>query len=209
MSNHIVDFISATVQDKPVAAYNAFTSEIENRLDEKLKAFEQDVKSKMFNAEAKDYDEKKKKDDMEDEDQVEEEAEDEDEGDDKGLTDKQKKLPPGLRKAIAKKQANEEKDEDEDEDEGDEKEGLTDKQKKLPPGLQKAIAKKQAKEETELAEAQDMWKVTVKRPINKLKKGQSVEVSARNTAEAMKKATKQWGETQDLGSQYLEVQKQS
>jgi hypothetical protein len=142
----ITDFISAAIQDKPVRALDAFSSAIEPKIEELLNLRREEIASSLF-AEAKhddeDHDKKKKKEDEDEDESPIEEAEEEDEGDDKGLTDKQKKLPPGLRKAIAKKQANEEKDEDEDE--GDE-EGLTDKQKKLPPGLRKAIAKKQDKE---------------------------------------------------------------
>lgn len=64
-----------------------------------------------------------------------------------------------------------------------------------------------AKEEVELEEGFDTWTVTVKKPVNKLKKGQSVKVQARNTSEAMKKALKKWGEDSSFGSQHLDVQK--
>ncbi len=71
------------------------------------------------------------------------------------LTDKQKKLPPALQKAILKKQGKKpeddkkEKSEDKNEEEPSKK-GLTEKQKKLPPALQKAILKKQSKAEYEM-----------------------------------------------------------
>ena len=80
MSNHIVDFISATVQDKPAAAANAFRDEIENRIDDKLAEFHETIRQNMF-GEAKyakkmhDDDEKEvkeKKDKDHDEDELEE-----------------------------------------------------------------------------------------------------------------------------------------
>jgi len=73
------------------------------------------------------------------------------------LTEKQKKLPPALQKAILKKQGKKpekeeekeddkkDKDEEEDKKENKNQKGLTEKQKKLPPALQKAILKKQSK----------------------------------------------------------------
>ena len=73
------------------------------------------------------------------------------------LTEKQKKLPPALQKAILKKQGKKPekeeekeddkkgKDEEEDKKENKNQKGLTEKQKKLPPALQKAILKKQSK----------------------------------------------------------------
>ena len=87
------------------------------------------------------------------------------------LTEKQKKLPPALQKAILKKQGKKPKDEDSDkeedkegseEDDEDKKKpakGLTEKQKKLPPALQKAILKKQGKASEEMEEeAASLWR---------------------------------------------------
>jgi hypothetical protein len=87
------------------------------------------------------------------------------------LTQKQKKLPPALQKAILKKQGKKSKEEDSDDNEekedseddsDDEKKsskGLTSKQKKLPPALQKAILKKQGKASEGLEEeTASLWK---------------------------------------------------
>lgn len=52
MSNHIVDFISAAVQDKPAAATNAFRDEIEDRIDAKLADFQETIRQNMFASEA-------------------------------------------------------------------------------------------------------------------------------------------------------------
>lgn len=76
------------------------------------------------------------------------------------LTDKQKKLPPALQKAILKKKGKkadtEDKDAESEEDKEDKKDkeespkkGLSEKQKKLPPALQKAILKKKSKADVE------------------------------------------------------------
>ena len=84
------------------------------------------------------------------------------------LSEKQKKLPPALQKAILKKKGKkttedkgDDKDKDADKEEKKEDEeskpskGLSEKQKKLPPALQKAILKRQAKAEEEYA---SLWK---------------------------------------------------
>lgn len=82
MSNHIVDFISAAVQDKPAAATNAFRDEIEDRIDAKLADFQETIRQNMF-GEAKyakkmhdddeeEVKEKKDEDHDEDEDELEE-----------------------------------------------------------------------------------------------------------------------------------------
>jgi hypothetical protein len=68
------------------------------------------------------------------------------------LTEKQKKLPPALQKAILKKagkkpaeDSKEKKDNNEEKESKESSKGLTEKQKKLPPALQKAILKKKKK----------------------------------------------------------------
>ena len=72
------------------------------------------------------------------------------------LTEKQKKLPPALQKAILKKKSDKPQEDKKQENENEDKEkepskkGLTEKQKKLPPALQKAILKKQSKAEYEM-----------------------------------------------------------
>lgn len=53
MSN-IVDFVSASVQDKPVAAYNSFSTEMEDRIEVKLQELQQEVRDKLFNGEKND-----------------------------------------------------------------------------------------------------------------------------------------------------------
>lgn len=94
------------------------------------------------------------------------------------LTEKQKKLPPALQKAILKKQGkkpknNEDekeedsKDEKEEEKEDNSKKGLTEKQKKLPPALQKAILKKQSKGTVDYA---SLWK-NIHNKRERIKKG--------------------------------------
>jgi len=58
-------------------------------------------------------------------------------------------------------------------------------------------------EDVDLDEAQEFWKVTVIKPINKLKKGQNVRVKARNAAEALKKGAKRLGDPIANQSGYL------
>ena len=50
------------------------------------------------------------------------------------------------------------------------------------------------KEEVELDEAMQTWEVKVTKGVNKLKAGTVVKVKARNTAEAMRKAGKEFGD---------------
>lgn len=58
-----------------------------------------------------------------------------------------------------------------------------------------------------VAEGMDFWKVTVIKPINKLKKGRSVIVKARNAAEALKKGAKNMGDPMANQSGYLDAVK--
>jgi hypothetical protein len=94
------------------------------------------------------------------------------------LTEKQKKLPPALQKAILKKQGkkpknSEDEKEEDSKDERDEqhkdnsKKGLTEKQKKLPPALQKQILKKQSKGTEDYA---SLWK-NIHNKRERIKKG--------------------------------------
>ena len=50
---HIVDFISASVQEKPVAAMNAFSAAIEDRIASKLDDIEMTVRDEMFSESVK------------------------------------------------------------------------------------------------------------------------------------------------------------
>ena len=59
------------------------------------------------------------------------------------------------------------------------------------------------REGVDFDEAQEFWKVTVIKPINKLKKGQNVRVKARNAAEALKKGAKRLGDPIANQSGYL------
>jgi hypothetical protein len=58
-----------------------------------------------------------------------------------------------------------------------------------------------------VAEGMDFWRVTVIKPINKLKKGRSVVVKARNAAEALKKGAKNMGDPMANQSGYLDAVK--
>ena len=58
-----------------------------------------------------------------------------------------------------------------------------------------------------IAEGMDFWRVTVIKPINKLKKGRSVVVKARNAAEALKKGAKNMGDPMANQSGYLDAVK--
>jgi len=66
------------------------------------------------------------------------------------------------------------------------------------------------KEEVELDEAMDTWKVTVVKPVNKLKKGQSVSVKANNVSQALKKSAKAFGDSNLVAvpSTHFDVQKE-
>ena len=66
------------------------------------------------------------------------------------------------------------------------------------------------KEEVELDEAMDTWKVTVVKPVNKLKKGQSVSVKANNISQALKKSAKAFGDSNLVAvpSTHFDVQKE-
>lgn len=50
MSN-ITDFISASVAEKPNAAFDSFSAAIEDKVAEKLADIEQEVRDNMFNKE--------------------------------------------------------------------------------------------------------------------------------------------------------------
>ena len=114
------------------------------------------------------------------------------------------------RKAKKEEEGEEEKDtEDKEEEEKrkeKEKKGMSSKTSDSKAEISK-IGETKNEELDELDEGFDTWTVTVKKPVNKLKKGQSVKVQARNTSEAMKKALKKWGEDSSFGSQHLDVQK--
>jgi hypothetical protein len=66
------------------------------------------------------------------------------------------------------------------------------------------------KEEVELDEAMSNWKVTVVKPVNKLKKGQSVSVKANNIPQALKKSAKAFGDSNLIAvpSTHFDVQKE-
>lgn len=170
-----VDFISAAIQDKPVAAFDAFASAIEPRLEELLNLRREDIAASLF-GEAK-HSKKMHDDDEEEVEEEHDEDEDEDELDeqfsswDVTVTKPINKLKKGQKRTVkartageamkkaasamgeptlgganleVKRSAGMSEETDDDESEGNEK-GLTDKQKKLPPALRKAIAKKQSK----------------------------------------------------------------
>ncbi len=116
---------------------------------------------------------------------------------DAALTDKQKKLPPALQKAILKKKGkkpeeekeDDKKDKDEEEDKKEDKnqKGLTEKQKKLPPALQKAILKRQSK-----AGYASLWK-NIHEKRERIKKGSGEKMKKKGekgapTPEQLKKA---------------------
>tara|TARA_Y100001937_G_scaffold109591_1_gene154416 strand:+ start:37881 stop:39395 length:1515 start_codon:yes stop_codon:yes gene_type:complete len=131
-----------------------------------------------------------------------------DEESEAALTEKQKKLPPALQKAILKKQGKSPKKEDE-ENEGDKKKeenkkdskddkptkGLTEKQKKLPVALQKAILKKQGKaseEESMEEKYASLWK-NIHEKRKRIKSGSGEKMRKKGeegapTPEQMKKA---------------------
>src|SRR6056300_995582 len=62
----------------------------------------------------------------------------------------------------------------------------------------------------ELDEAMANWKVTVVKPVNKLKKGESVSVKANNIPQAMKKSAKEFGDSNLIAvpSTHFDVQKE-
>jgi len=65
-------------------------------------------------------------------------------------------------------------------------------------------------EETELDEVMATWKVTVVKPVNKLKKGDSVSVKANNIPQALKKSAKAFGDSNLVAvpSTHFDVQKE-
>ena len=66
------------------------------------------------------------------------------------------------------------------------------------------------REEVELEEAMATWKVTVVKPVNKLKKGDSVSVKANNIPQALKKSAKAFGDSNLVAvpSTHFDVQKE-
>ena len=115
MSNHIVDFISAAVQDKPAAAANAFRDEIEDRIDAKLGEFQETIRQNMF-GEAKyakkmhDDDEeevKEKKDKDHDEDEDEDELDEQFSSWDVTVTKPINKLKKGQQRTVKARTAGE------------------------------------------------------------------------------------------------------
>ena len=66
------------------------------------------------------------------------------------------------------------------------------------------------REEVELEEAMATWKVTVVKPVNKLKKGDSVSVKANNVPQALKKSAKAFGDSNLVAvpSTHFDVQKE-
>jgi hypothetical protein len=66
------------------------------------------------------------------------------------------------------------------------------------------------KEEVELDEVMATWKVTVVKPVNKLKKGDSVSVKANNIPQALKKSAKAFGDSNLVAvpSTHFDVQKE-
>ena len=66
------------------------------------------------------------------------------------------------------------------------------------------------KEEEELDEVMATWKVTVVKPVNKLKKGDSVSVKANNIPQALKKSAKAFGDSNLVAvpSTHFDVQKE-
>lgn len=120
---------------------------------------------------------------------------------DAALTEKQKKLPPALQKAILKKQGKKpekeegkkddkkDKDEEEDKKENKNQKGLTEKQKKLPPALQKQILKKQSKGTQDYA---SLWK-NIHEKRERIKRGSGEKMRKKGekgapTPEQLKKA---------------------
>ena len=61
--------------------------------------------------------------------------------------------------------------------------------------------------EESIDEGMDFWRVTVIKPINKLKKGRSVVVKARNSAEALTKGAKNMGDPMANQSGYMDAVK--
>ena len=117
------------------------------------------------------------------------------------LSEKQKKLPPALQKAILKKKGKkpeEDKSEedskdkdDKDDKKDDSSKGLTKEQKKLPPALQKAILKKKSKAELQ-EEYASLWE-NIKKKRERIKKGSGEKMRKKGekgapTPEQMKKA---------------------
>jgi len=72
------------------------------------------------------------------------------------------------------------------------------------------ISHDEMKEEVELEEAMATWKVTVVKPVNKLKKGDSVSVKANNIPQALKKSAKAFGDSNLVAvpSTHFDVQKE-
>ena len=69
---------------------------------------------------------------------------------------------------------------------------------------------KDIKDEFIIDEAMDNWKVTVVKPVNKLKKGDSVSVKANNISQALKKSAKAFGDSglAAVPSTHFDVQKE-
>ena len=141
------------------------------------------------------------------------------------LSEKQKKLPPALQKAILKKKGKKpeedsEEKEEKSEDEKDEKsekpsKGLSDKQKKLPPALQKAILKKQRKASDEPEEMKEkyasLWK-NIHEKRKRIKSGSGEKMRKKGdkgapTPEQLKKAKSKSEEDEKVVLPYLKQKK--
>ena len=139
------------------------------------------------------------------------------------LSEKQKKLPPALQKAILKKkgkkpEGDSEEKEEKGEDEKDEKsekpsKGLSKKQKELPPALQKAILKKQGKASDEPEEMKEkyasLWK-NIHEKRKRIKSGSGEEMRKKGdkgapTPEQLKKAKSK--EDEKVALPYLKQKK--